>query len=111
MTFQQSFIGEDKFVGTDHQKALHILREYPEARNDYKAAMVAWWIKFDGLGKTLSVRKDRTYFFREWFLRKATPPHTIRNRIQEVQNEYPHLDASEETEEYRQKRSKQGILS
>lgn len=100
-------------MGTDREKAIHILTKYPEARNSYKAAMVRWWEEFDELGDVLffsrnSDRPERP--FRSWFLNKATSPHTIRNRIQEVQNDFDHLDAHEEVEEWRQKRSNQGVL-
>jgi len=111
MTFQRSFNGNSKFIGSDHDKALYILTNYPEARNSYKAAMVKWWLEFDELWAVY--RYDKSIHFEDfynWFISKATSPKTIQNRIMECQNENPHLDASEEVEEYRQKRSKQGVL-
>jgi len=95
MTHQLTLDGNSKFIGSDHDKALYILTNYPEARNSYKAAMFAWWREFDGANAI----SNPMYIF-AW----------IRNRIQEIQNQYPHLDASEEVEEWREKRSKQGVL-
>jgi len=106
MTLQHTLFGESKFMGTDREKAIHILRKYPEARNSYKAALYYWWLD-DGLEDALYTLKR----FKKWLLYHATSSHTVRNRIQEVQNDFDHLDACEEVEEWRQKRSKAGVLS
>jgi len=106
MTHQLTLDGNSKFIGSDHDKALHILAEHPDSRNSYRIGIFYWWLDFDGLEEALKSLAAFKLFLRY----KATPPHTIRNRIQEIQNQYPHLDASEEVEEYRQKRSKQGVL-
>jgi len=111
MTLQHTLFGESKFMGTDREKAIYILTHHPEVRNNYKAGVFWWHTTFDGLGPVLRTQEtlDR---YKEWLCsRRATSPHTIRNRIQEVQNDFDHLDACEEVEEWRQKRSKAGVLS
>jgi len=110
VTHQLTLDGNSKFIGSDHDKALYILTNYPEARNSYKAAIFWWWVVYDGLGPILR-SQEQLDAFKKWLIgQRATNQHTIRNRIQEVQNEFGHLDASEEVGEWREKRSKQGVL-
>jgi hypothetical protein len=46
-------LGNDFVAGDVIERITHILEEYPETRNDYKALIVCYWLAFDGLGEVL----------------------------------------------------------
>ena len=83
----------------------YILEQYPEAREDYKAAIFLYWREFEGLGDVLGEKADD---FRIWLMDRATPPKTLQNRCQDCQNRRPDLDASKETEKWRRRQAKAG---
>ena len=102
---QGTLFGGTVITGNIVDKLTYILEEHPEAREDYKAAIALYWSEFDGLCEILG---DKVTEFQEWFEEHATSPQTIRNRTQEIQNKRPDLDASSETEKWRQRRSRSG---
>ena len=122
IAMQQNLFGGSTVAGTIVDRLEYILSEYPETRNSYKAAMVRYWLEFDGLEAALraamvDVLDDRLVDvllpglvdeFVRWFIAHATSPKTLQNRAMELQSEKAELDASEDVRAWREKQSRAG---
>lgn len=67
---------------TPHEKVAFILETNPEARDDDRELMLAYWQQFDALALVLGA--EAMGKFAAWF-RKSTHPETIRRRRAEIQ--------------------------
>ena len=69
--------------GLDPQeKVAYLLEQHPDARNNDRELMLAYWSEFDGMREVLG--QEGATRFAAWF-RKATHPETIRRRRAEIQ--------------------------
>ena len=102
---QADLFGGIQVAGNVVDKLTAILEDYPEARASYMTAIVLFWSEFDGLERVLG---DRTEAFRAWFVERATSPKTLQNRVMEIQNERPDLEAPTDVERLRQRQAVQG---
>ena len=105
--------------GSVKDRLVSILRRHPDARNSYQAAAYWYWVEYDGLLDVLDAccrgdwpRRDHPPVdgdpFRSWLMSKATSFKTIQNRVGEIQNEHPGLEACDEVREWRDKQSTAG---
>lgn len=105
LKMQDSFLGKSTISGNLYDRLTYILTEYPEARDSYMLAIFRFWMELEGLDEVLGDKADA---FKRWFVRQATSPKTIQNRIGELQSRHPELEASPEVERQRQRQAKQG---
>jgi len=101
---QRTLFGGETVTGSIADKLEYILEEHPDARDDYRVAMVTYWAQFEGLDRVLGERLDA---FRAWLV-DATSPKTIQNRVMEIQNRRPDLEARSDVEELRQRQATAG---
>ena len=99
--YQQDLWGNAIVAGDVVERITHILEEYPETRNDYKALMARYWLSFDGLGEFLGDLPPMRAGFLAWFTGCATSPKTLQNRCMEIQRRRPELDADNDTRQQR----------
>jgi hypothetical protein len=104
---QQDLFGGTHVAGNLVDRLEYLLEEHPEAREDYMTGIVLYWLEFDGLQTILGDKADA---FREWFMAHAKSPKTIQNRIMEIQNRRPDLEASRDVEQVRQRLARAGPI-
>ena len=102
ITTQDPFLGEPAVSGNLRPKMAHILRKYPQARDDYRLATYYLCLELDGLGDALVEKADA---FRMWFSDRASSPKTRRHQTMETQNRNPQLEASPKAKQQRQRLS------
>lgn len=93
---------------TVYARMLSILERYPEARDDYRIAMIHYWMEFDGLNDAILGNLDR---FTAWFALDATSPKTLQNRAFDVQRAHPELDSTPEVRSWRDRQGAKGMVN
>ncbi|MBN2446594.1 MAG: hypothetical protein JXO22_07710 [Phycisphaerae bacterium] len=86
-----------------------VLLDNPDARNDYKTMIAAYWLRFDGLAQLLE-NNPTPEAFATWMRDRATSPKTLQNRAMELQREYDQLEATAEVRRYRNMQARAGVV-
>jgi hypothetical protein len=105
---QRSFIGETVDVGNVVDNVTYILEQYPDTRNSYKRLLVRYWLEFDGLDEILGPEVCEAFL--TWFTKRATSPKTLQNRVGEVQNARPDLEACPDVADWRLRQARAGVV-
>ena len=103
-TYQYDLMGNMMVAGDIVDRVRHILKNHPEARDDYRVLVARYWLEFDGLDRIIDGET-----FVDW-IRHATSPKTAQNRAMEIQREDPDLDSTPAIRRRRDYQAKAGIV-